>query len=135
MRTSLRDGGGVVPAARRVVHGRRRIARLYLLLARKLRDRLTEKVMWINGERGLVSFLDGKTTLGNFLYETNNGKIGAVTLYSTRQNSPAFRQSKLNTLSQNRQFFVFYIERTNRACSRNRAQLRRNNYLWERQVR
>ena len=56
--TLTSDGGGVVPAARRVVHGRRRIARLYLLLARKLRDRLTEKVMSINGEPGLVSFLD-----------------------------------------------------------------------------
>ena len=30
--TLTSDGGGVVPAARRVVDGRRRIARLYLLL-------------------------------------------------------------------------------------------------------
>jgi RNA polymerase sigma-70 factor (ECF subfamily) len=75
--TLTSDGGGVVPAARRVVHGRRRIARLYLLLARKLRDRLTKKVMSINGEPGLVSFLDGNP-LSVTSFETSNGKIVAV---------------------------------------------------------
>ena len=41
--TLTSDGGGVVPAARKVVHGRSRIARLYLLLAKKLGTRLRKR--------------------------------------------------------------------------------------------
>jgi RNA polymerase sigma-70 factor (ECF subfamily) len=57
--TLTSDGGGVVPAARKVVHGRSRITRLFLLLARKLRGRLTQTIVQINGEPGLAFFLDG----------------------------------------------------------------------------
>jgi len=57
--TMTSDGGGVVPAARKVVRGRSRIARLYLVLARKLGRRLRQSVVTINGEPGLVTFLDG----------------------------------------------------------------------------
>ena len=53
------DGGGVVPAARRVVHGRARIARLYLVLSRKLGDLLRREIVTINGEPGLAMYLDG----------------------------------------------------------------------------
>ncbi|HET7288353.1 MAG TPA: RNA polymerase sigma-70 factor [Pyrinomonadaceae bacterium] len=57
--TLTSDGGGVVPAARKVVHGRSRIARLYLLLAKKLGTRLRKEIVTINGEPGLVMYLDG----------------------------------------------------------------------------
>src|SRR5688572_13468424 len=45
--TLTSDGGGVVPAARKVVHGRPRIARLYLLLAKKLGTRLRQEILTI----------------------------------------------------------------------------------------
>lgn len=57
--TLTSDGGGVVPAARKVIRGRGRIARLFLVVARKLRGRLTHAVQTINGEPGLVIYLDG----------------------------------------------------------------------------
>ena len=57
--TLTSDGGGVVPAARKVVHGRSRIARLYLLLAKKLGTRLRQEIFMINGEPGLIMYLDG----------------------------------------------------------------------------
>ncbi|HYY97931.1 MAG TPA: RNA polymerase sigma-70 factor [Pyrinomonadaceae bacterium] len=57
--TLTSDGGGVVPAARKVVRGRRHIARLFLVLARKLRGRMAQTILTVNGEPGLVTFLDG----------------------------------------------------------------------------
>jgi RNA polymerase sigma-70 factor (ECF subfamily) len=57
--TLTSDGGGVVPAARKVVRGRRRIARLFAVIGRKLGGRLTQSILPINGEPGLVTFIDG----------------------------------------------------------------------------
>jgi RNA polymerase sigma-70 factor (ECF subfamily) len=57
--TLTSDGGGVVPAARKVVTGRRRIVRLFIVVARKLGGRLTQAILPINGEPGLVTFVDG----------------------------------------------------------------------------
>jgi len=75
--TLTSDGGGVVPAARKVVHGRARIARLFLVLARKLRGRLTQTILPINGEPGLVSFLDG-APFSATSFETDGTSILAV---------------------------------------------------------
>jgi RNA polymerase sigma-70 factor, ECF subfamily len=52
--TLTSDGGGGVPAARKVVRGRRRIARLFLVLARKFRGRMAQTILNVNGEPGLV---------------------------------------------------------------------------------
>jgi RNA polymerase sigma-70 factor, ECF subfamily len=75
--TLTSDGGGVVPAARKVVHGRRRIARLFLVLARKLRGRLTRTILPINGELGLVLFLDGVPLVATS-FETDGTSILAI---------------------------------------------------------
>lgn len=75
--TMTSDGGGVVPAARKVVRGRRRIARLYLVLARKLGGRLRHSVLTINGEPGLVTFLDG-APLSATSFETDGRSILAL---------------------------------------------------------
>lgn len=75
--TLTSDGGGVVPAARKVVAGRRRIARLYLVLARRLGRRLTQAVLPINGEPGLVSFVDG-VPLSAMSFETDGRSILAL---------------------------------------------------------
>jgi RNA polymerase sigma-70 factor, ECF subfamily len=72
--TLTSDGGGVVPAARRVVHGRSRIARLYLLLAKRLGARLRKEILIINGEPGLVMYLDG-APLATVSFETDGESI------------------------------------------------------------
>lgn len=75
--TLTSDGGGVVPAARKVVHGRSRIARLYLLLAKKLGTRLQTEIVRINGEPGLVMYLDG-ALLAATSFETDGESITAL---------------------------------------------------------
>lgn len=75
--TLTSDGGGVVPAARKVVTGRRRIARLYLVLARKLGARLTQSIHTINGEPGLISYIDGQP-FSAISFETDGRSILAL---------------------------------------------------------
>lgn len=75
--TLTSDGGGIVPAARKVVHGRSRIARLYLLLAQKLGTRLRKEILTINGEPGLVMYLDD-APLATVSFETDGSSITAL---------------------------------------------------------
>jgi RNA polymerase sigma-70 factor, ECF subfamily len=75
--TLTSDGGGVVPAARKVVHGRVRIARLFLVLARKFGPRMTQVVLPINGELGVLTYLDG-APLSATCFETQRQSIKAV---------------------------------------------------------
>ncbi|HEY0172179.1 MAG TPA: RNA polymerase sigma factor SigJ [Pyrinomonadaceae bacterium] len=75
--TLTSDGGGVVPAARKVVRGRGRIARLYLVLARRLGSRLTQSVHMINGEPGLVGYIDG-VPFSAISFETDGRSILAL---------------------------------------------------------
>lgn len=75
--TLTSDGGGVVAAARKVVQGRSRIARLYLLLAKKLGTRLRAEILTINGEPGLVMYLDG-APLAATSFETDGKSITAL---------------------------------------------------------
>ncbi len=91
--TLTSDGGGVVPAARKVVHGRSRIARLYLLLAKKLGTRLRKEIVTINGESGLVMYLDG-TLFATVSFETDGNSITA--LYTVLNPQKLRRLSSLN---------------------------------------
>lgn len=75
--TLTSDGGGVVPAARKVVHGRSRIARLYLLLVKRLGTRLRKEILIINGEPGLVMYLDD-APLATVSFATNGQSITAL---------------------------------------------------------
>ena len=91
--TLTSDGGGVVPAARRVVQGRSRIARLYLLLAQKLGTRLEKKILTINGEPGLIMYLDG-TLFATVSFETDGNSITA--LYTVLNPQKLHRLSPVN---------------------------------------
>ena len=91
--TLTSDGGGVVPAARKVVHGRSRIARLYLLLAKRLGPRLRKEIVTINGEPGLVMYLDGAPLAATSL-ETDGKSIMA--LYTVLNPEKLHRLSTLN---------------------------------------
>jgi RNA polymerase sigma-70 factor, ECF subfamily len=75
--TLTSDGGGVVPAARKVIRGRGRIVRLFLVVARKLRGRLTHAVQTINGEPGLVIYIDG-VPFSATSFETDGRSIHAL---------------------------------------------------------
>ncbi len=91
--TLTSDGGGVVPAARKVVHGRSRIARLYLVLAKKLGTRLRKEILTINGEPGLVMYLDG-APLATISFETDGESITA--LYTVLNPQKLHRLSSVN---------------------------------------
>jgi RNA polymerase sigma-70 factor, ECF subfamily len=58
--TLTSDGGGKTPAARNVIRGPERITRLFLAVGRKLKGRVTRSFLPINGEPGLVTFIDGR---------------------------------------------------------------------------
>jgi RNA polymerase sigma-70 factor, ECF subfamily len=72
--TLTSDGGGVVAAARRVVHGRSRIARLYAVISRKLRGRIRFEAHEINGHPGLIIFVDNQI-LSASTFETDGTSI------------------------------------------------------------
>ncbi|HEX2668104.1 MAG TPA: RNA polymerase sigma-70 factor [Gammaproteobacteria bacterium] len=60
------DGGGKVPAALRVLHGAGRIAHLFSSLNQRFSGRFSYREALINGEPGVLRFLDGRldSTLG-----------------------------------------------------------------------
>jgi RNA polymerase sigma-70 factor (ECF subfamily) len=75
--TMTSDGGGVVFAARKVVRGRAVIARLFLTVKRRRGERFTQIIMPINGEPGLISFLDG-VPFSATSFETDGRRILAL---------------------------------------------------------
>jgi RNA polymerase sigma-70 factor (ECF subfamily) len=75
--TLTSDGGSKVNAARKVVLGRQRIARLFVVLDRKLSGRMTRSIVNINGEPGLITYLDGKP-LSATSFEMDGERIAAL---------------------------------------------------------
>nr|WP_256177116.1 RNA polymerase sigma-70 factor [Kitasatospora aureofaciens] len=57
--TSWTDGGGVVQAARRPIHGADQVARFILGLFRKLGEHAAARPVLVNGQPGLLLTLDG----------------------------------------------------------------------------
>ncbi|MFZ6654676.1 RNA polymerase sigma factor SigJ [Undibacterium sp. TJN19] len=54
------DGGGKIASVNRILHGADRIARLYHVVARGYQQRMQYVEVQINGEPGLLRYLDGK---------------------------------------------------------------------------
>ena len=54
--TFAADGGGKVPAVRRVVRGAQRVGRLLLGYERKGRGLVTHRIGWLNGEPAVVTY-------------------------------------------------------------------------------
>ena len=75
--TLTSDGGGVVFAARKIVHGRTLITRIFLTLKRRRGERLTQAILPINGQPGLVSFIDG-AAFSATSFETDGHSILAL---------------------------------------------------------
>ena len=68
------DGGGKITAARRTVYGNRRIARLFSLTFFKYRDYFKVRLANINGQIGLLEFVNG-IPFAATNFEIENGKI------------------------------------------------------------
>jgi RNA polymerase sigma-70 factor, ECF subfamily len=75
--TLTSDGGGKTPAARNVIRGPERITRLFLAVARKLKGRVTRSFLPINGEPGLVTFIDGRP-VSAISFVTDGARIHAL---------------------------------------------------------
>ncbi len=75
--TLTSDGGGKVRAAINAIRGGDRIARLLIGLARKGRDGRIEKLMRINGEFGIVTYIDGSPAAA-FCFEVDAASIRSV---------------------------------------------------------
>jgi RNA polymerase sigma-70 factor, ECF subfamily len=75
--TLTSDGGGKTPAARNVIRGPERITRLFLAVARKLKGRVTRSLLPINGEPGLVTYIDGRP-VSALSFVTDGARIHAL---------------------------------------------------------
>ena len=71
------DGGGKVAAARRPIHGADAVARFLIGVVRKAPAGLTLGVRRVNGQPGLVTYLDGRP-FGVLLLDVADGRIQAL---------------------------------------------------------
>jgi RNA polymerase sigma-70 factor (ECF subfamily) len=72
------DGGGKAPAALNPIHGAEKVARGALgAIAKLLPKNLTVRVAEVNGEPGIVSYVDGKP-YSVLTLEASDGRIVAI---------------------------------------------------------
>jgi RNA polymerase sigma-70 factor (ECF subfamily) len=75
--TLVGDGGGKAAAVRNTIYGAERITRLFIRSARKLEGKITRAFLPINGELGLVTFMDGHPVWA-LSFETDGKHIYAL---------------------------------------------------------
>lgn len=75
--TMTSDGGGRVTSARKIIHGRRKIVRLYYHLGLKTKGLLDVRIAPINGELGIVTTVFGQPFAAT-VFEIEGEKIHAV---------------------------------------------------------
>ena len=75
--SSVSDGGGKVTAARKILRGKNRIARVFSILGAKYGKVLKNLIIPINGETGLLTLFEGKP-LAVTAFEFEDGKISAM---------------------------------------------------------
>ena len=73
----LSDGGGKTLAALNPIHGADKIARFLLGIASKAPAHVEQRLVWVNGEPGLVNIIDGQTH-SVFNLAVGDGRITAV---------------------------------------------------------
>lgn len=73
----MSDGGGVVSAAKKIVYGRKRLANLFSVTARKYDVKIEFFLSEINGELGVITFVDGVVE-GVNTFEIESGEIIAL---------------------------------------------------------
>ena len=75
------DGGGKVTAARRPIVGADRVAHLFITIQSKIPPGLVTKAAWINGQPGLISYLNGQPE-NVLIFDIAAGQI--QTIYAVR---------------------------------------------------
>lgn len=75
--TMMSDGGGKVNAARKIIHGKHRLARLFSMSGEKHGAHLKNVFDTINGEPGLLTFYQDKIFAAT-VFELTDGKISAI---------------------------------------------------------
>jgi len=73
----ISDGGGKVTAARKIVHGKRKLAHALSMFGAKFGADFENVLYMINGEIGLLTFAAGKIFSAT-TFEFNDGKISAI---------------------------------------------------------
>lgn len=71
------DGGGVVNAARKTIYGAKRLTNLYMTIVAKNSHRITAKLVSINGETGVLEYVDGQP-FAVATFTMDSGKITAI---------------------------------------------------------
>jgi RNA polymerase sigma-70 factor (ECF subfamily) len=75
--SSITDGGGKVTAARKILHGKAKLAHAFAMFGTKAGEFLKNVPYRINGEPGLLTFYQGKI-LAATTFEFTDGKISAL---------------------------------------------------------
>jgi len=73
----MSDGGGKVMAARKIVHGKNKLAHALAMFGAKAGAALTNVLYTINGELGILTFYEGKIFSAT-TFEVEDGKISAL---------------------------------------------------------
>jgi RNA polymerase sigma-70 factor, ECF subfamily len=73
----MSDGGGKVTAARKIVHGKTKLARLFAISGAKFGAAAKDIPYPINGELGVLTFYEGKIFAAT-TFDVEDGKISAV---------------------------------------------------------
>jgi RNA polymerase sigma-70 factor (ECF subfamily) len=71
------DGGGKVNAARRVLHGDERIARMLTKLAAKYGEHFTHRIVRLNGEPAVLEYFAGRLFAATFC-DTDGERLSAM---------------------------------------------------------
>jgi RNA polymerase sigma-70 factor (ECF subfamily) len=75
--TLVSDGGGKVPAARRVLHGSHRVSRFLLGIENKWGDGTRHELAWINGEPAVATYANDQLIITTSI-ETDGDHITAL---------------------------------------------------------
>jgi RNA polymerase sigma-70 factor (ECF subfamily) len=73
----ISDGGGKVHAARKIVHGKYKLARLFAITGAKFGESFQNILYKINGELGILTFYEGEIFAAT-TFDATSGKISAV---------------------------------------------------------
>ena len=75
--TLVSDGGGKVTAARKVITGPDRVARVFYMTGPMYPDRIENRIVDVNGEKGILSLFDG-VPFAVTTFEIADGQISGI---------------------------------------------------------
>lgn len=89
----MSDGGGVVNAAKRVIYGRERLARLFSITTRKYEREMRFEIAEVNGEPGVITYADGNIEAVS-TFDVVEGKITAFYRVMNPEKLRAFSETR-----------------------------------------